>query len=69
MPEVKKASEPVQLLADSPMEASNPPSFSNKLTAAVIGIREKGGLVYVAGFVLIIASLFGIKLFYSNKKN
>ena len=69
LPEMKKASEPVQLLADSPMEASNPPSFSNKLTAAVVGIREKGGLVYVAGFVLIIASLFGIKLFYSNKKN
>ena len=67
--EKKDSEKPVQLLADAPAEVSDETSFSNKLTAAVIGIREKGGLVYVAGFVLIIASLFGIKLSYSNKKN
>ena len=63
VPEVKKASEPVTLLADTPAETASTPSSSNKLTAAIIEIAENGGLVYVAGFVLVIASLVGIKIY------
>ncbi|MDP3698375.1 MAG: hypothetical protein Q8R47_02200 [Nanoarchaeota archaeon] len=63
----KTAEQPVEPLADSPAEVSDAPSFSNKLTAAVVGIREKGGLLYVAGFVLILFSLVGIKFVYSKK--
>ena len=69
VPDLKKMSEqPIQLSAEAPVETPNNPSFSNKLTAAVVGITEKGGLLYAAGLALIIFSLVGIKIYYSSKK-
>jgi len=67
VPEVKKASELVTLLADTPAETASTPSSSNKLTAAIIEIAENGGLVYVAGFVLILFSLVGVEIY--RRKN
>ncbi len=67
-PEIKKISEPIKLLAESPAEAPSNPSSSNKLTAALIGVAENGGLLYAAGLVLVIFSLLGIKIYlkYNN---
>ena len=43
------------------------PSLSSRLTAAVVGVAENGSLIYVAGLVLIVFSLVGIKIYYTKK--